>query len=188
MTYNLLIIVVSAIWIIAEIVLAQKRNKTADSVSRDKSSLKLLWLVIMTAITCGVFVGVTGIGMVKATRHSAPYVGLVFIVAGSLIRIIAIRALGDYFSVKVTIHQDHRLVQSGIYSLVRHPAYAGSLISFLGLAVSFSNWITLLVIFLPILMVFLHRIKIEEAALRERFGSLYDDYSSKTARLIPKIY
>jgi len=79
-------------------------------------------------------------------------------------------------------------VAKGIYKYVRHPSYAGSLLSFFGLGIAFSNWLVTLIIFVPILFAFLRRMRIEEDVLRKHFGEAYDQYSKNTSRLIPKIY
>lgn len=88
----------------------------------------------------------------------------------------------------MAIFDNHRLIDKGIYGRIRHPSYCGSLLSFLGLGLFFSSWLTLAVIFLPILSAFLYRVKIEERALREKFGQAYIDYAARTARFIPGVY
>ncbi len=189
MSRHYLIMVFSFVWICSEIALARySRLKTDKSAGRDKSSLKWLWIVIITAISLGVFIGLQRIGAVSFAFDYAPFLGLALIIAGSIIRWVAIRTLGRFFTVEVTIFDDHRLISIGIYRYVRHPAYSGSLLSFLGLGIFFSNWLSLLIIFLPIFSVFLYRMKIEERALREKFGQAYLDYSGRTARLIPGVY
>jgi protein-S-isoprenylcysteine O-methyltransferase Ste14 len=80
------------------------------------------------------------------------------------------------------------LVNAGIYNYVRHPAYLGSLLSFLGLALYFGNWISFVVIFFPTLFAILNRIAVEEKVLINHFGREYIDYAKKTKRLIPNIY
>ena len=75
-----------------------------------------------------------------------------------------------------------------MYRFVRHPAYTGSLLSFLGLGLAFNNWLSLGLIFIPVLAAFLYRIKVEEKVLRGAFGRDYESYSAETARLIPWIF
>jgi protein-S-isoprenylcysteine O-methyltransferase len=80
------------------------------------------------------------------------------------------------------------VVDSGPYRLVRHPSYSGSLIAFLGLGICSENYLSLLVLLLPVTLAFLRRISIEEAALNEALGSDYKAYTARTRRLIPWIY
>jgi protein-S-isoprenylcysteine O-methyltransferase Ste14 len=44
------------------------------------------------------------------------------------------------------------------------------------------------IIFIPILIALLYRIKVEESALIQAFGDEYREYAWTTKRLVPKIY
>jgi len=90
--------------------------------------------------------------------------------------------------VDVAIQQGHQIVDRGPYAAIRHPAYAGSLLSFGGLALCTSSWVGAALLLVPIGGVFLYRIRVEEAALREALGETYARYASRTARLVPGIY
>jgi protein-S-isoprenylcysteine O-methyltransferase Ste14 len=116
------------------------------------------------------------------------YVGLLLIVSGMAIRFIAIRTLGKFFTVDLGIAHNHRLVNKGIYKYIRHPSYTGSLLSFLGLGLSFNNWISLFVIFIPVLISFVYRMNIEEELLLSQIGPDYEAYRKETKRLIPLVY
>lgn len=52
--------------------------------------------------------------------------------------------LGHNWSAQVTVKQDHELIRSGPYALVRHPIYAGALLALLGTAISVDKWRALL--------------------------------------------
>jgi protein-S-isoprenylcysteine O-methyltransferase Ste14 len=96
--------------------------------------------------------------------------------------------LKKYFTVDVTIMDDHRLIRSGLYKYIRHPSYSGLLISALGLGITMVNWLSVIIIFIPQTVMILMRIKEEEIALAKRFGGDFKDYQSKTKRLVPYIY
>jgi protein-S-isoprenylcysteine O-methyltransferase Ste14 len=180
--------IVSVIWVASEIILALilRSNKT-DS-SKDKKSLQILWTVICISIALGVINAVKGIGFVPHIFPATAYIGLFFVLFGLAVRWIAILTLRRYFTVNVAIRKDHKIVDKGLYKTVRHPAYSGNLLSFLGLAIYFSNWLTFLIIFVPITSAFLYRIKIEEEVLAAQFGRQYLAYIEKTKRLIPCIW
>ncbi len=74
---------------------------------------------------------------------------------------------------------------SGIYSVVRHPLYLGNCIIWLGVSmIPFVWWTTLL--FVLIFWCYYERIMIaEEAFLREKFGSEFEDWAEKTPAFIP---
>ena len=110
------------------------------------------------------------------------------ILAGLAIRWIAIYSLRKYFTIDVSIRSDHKIVDTGIYKYVRHPSYSGSLLSFLGLGITTLNWISGIIIVVPIMIAFIYRINIEEQVLTTFFGDQYKQYCAATKRLIPKIY
>jgi protein-S-isoprenylcysteine O-methyltransferase Ste14 len=187
MKISLVFIFISLIWILSEIILARaKLSRAADSKELDKSSLRFLWMTIIVSIVIGVFLGLSGIGFIPVKFLSM--IGLILIVLGLILRWTAIFTLKRYFTVNVAILSNHKIVDKGIYKAIRHPAYAGSLLSFLGLGLSFSNWLSTLVIFVPIFIAFIYRIQVEEKALVQAFGDEYINYSKATKRLIPKIY
>jgi protein-S-isoprenylcysteine O-methyltransferase Ste14 len=95
--------------------------------------------------------------------------------------------LGRRFSGLVAIQRDHKLVTTGIYSIVRNPSYLGMLIGSLGWALAFRSGVGVLlaILLLPPLIA---RIRAEEAMLRSQFGAEYDAYFARTWRLVPGIY
>lgn len=180
--------IVCIIWIASEIILAlMLRSKKSDS-AKDKKSLQILWTVICISITIGVMNAIKGIGFVDHIYPVTAYIGLLFVLSGLAVRWIAILTLRRYFTVNVAIRKDHKIIDKGLYRTVRHPAYCGNLLSFFGLAVYFTNWLTFLLIFAPITAAFLYRIKIEEEALTAQFGNQYISYMKKTKRLIPFLW
>jgi protein-S-isoprenylcysteine O-methyltransferase Ste14 len=185
---SILIFLLYALWLGSEIALS--RIKLAGPADRklDSSSLRILWITITLSITAGVFFGLGNVGQFGNRSPVFPAAGTVLILLGLVIRWVAILSLKQQFTVDVAITAGHRLVREGIYGIVRHPSYAGGLISFLGLGISFSNYISLIVIFVPICAAFVHRIKVEEKVLMEAFGNEYARYCATTKRLIPGIY
>ena len=94
-------------------------------------------------------------------------ISLLLLAGGLVIRWTAILTLGSFFNTRVAIHQDHRLIRTGLYRLVRHPSYSGLLLVFLGLGFSLGNWLSVAVIVVPFFAVLLYRIQVEESSLVE---------------------
>ena len=115
------------------------------------------------------------------------YVGLALNVGGATLRLAGLRTLGRQFSGYVTLQEDHQLIQTGIYRLIRHPMYLGGLLAFPGWALVFRSR---LAIPLAVLMgVFVAvRVVQEEKLLAERFGAEFDAYRRRTWRLLPYLY
>ena len=102
---------------------------------------------------------------------------------GIIIRVIAIKTLTQSYLFTVAIRKDYKLHTSGIYNYIIHPGYLGMLISFIGIAFTFRNLISLALIIGFNLISIIYRITIEEKALLEEFGIEYAEYSKKTKRL-----
>jgi protein-S-isoprenylcysteine O-methyltransferase Ste14 len=114
-------------------------------------------------------------------------IGLIMVVAGFVIRIVAIATLKRNFSGALRIREDHTLVRNGIYKRVRHPAYLGAILIFTGIPVMLSSPLGFMVMLL-LIPYLLHRIKLEEGMMIERFGKEYEDYMRSSKRLIPFVY
>jgi protein-S-isoprenylcysteine O-methyltransferase Ste14 len=114
-------------------------------------------------------------------------VGLGMILLGLIIRLVAIATLKKNFSGRLRIREDHTLIKNGIYHWIRHPAYLGLIITYIGVPVLLSSVLGLLVMSL-IIPLLIHRIKLEERMLIERFGAEYEEYVEKSKKLIPYIY
>jgi protein-S-isoprenylcysteine O-methyltransferase len=87
--------------------------------------------------------------------------------------------------VDVAIQQGHSLVELGLYRFVRHPSYSGLLLAFLGLGLFFANWLSLVVLMVPITLAVINRIAKEERALLLALGPSYAGYCARTKRLFP---
>jgi protein-S-isoprenylcysteine O-methyltransferase Ste14 len=186
MNLSYLIISISCIWCISEIALAvAKRSRSGPGDSIDKSSFKFLWITIACAITAGVLLGSRQIGLISFFGPWLSIMGIILIGLGLIIRWIAILTLKKYFTVDIAVQPDQRIIQTGLYKYIRHPSYTGSLLSFLGLGLSFSNWFATLAIFIPVFLAFYYRILVEEKALVNALGPEYEKYKQKTKRLIP---
>lgn len=149
----------------------------------------LLWDVANAVEPVGIVLGLLGVGRMRgAGAGVVGWAGLVLLVVGVAIRWRAIYTLGKFFTCTVLIREDHRLLRTGLYRHVRHPAYTGTLVAHLGLGLSFTNWYSLGLSLVPYAVAASYRISVEERALREAFGEEYESYASSTKRLIPKVY
>jgi protein-S-isoprenylcysteine O-methyltransferase Ste14 len=183
-----IIIIVSFLWLGSEIALTRMKHSQPMDAQFDRFSIRKLWITIFVSVNLGVLIGIQQIGHFEPGSRMFAISGITLIVCGLIVRWFAVFSLKHQFTVDVSIRKDHRMIKEGIYRFVRHPAYAGSLISFFGLGLYFSNYLSLLIIFVPICVAFLHRVRIEEEVLIHAFGSEYLDYCASTKRFIPGIY
>jgi protein-S-isoprenylcysteine O-methyltransferase Ste14 len=176
------------IWLSSEILLNRiLRAKQEDKQQSDRKSLMIIWVTAMIAMPVAQFI---------SNKYPSPissyagisYIGMGMIIAGMIFRFIAVYTLGRYFTVNVTIRTDHKIVKEGMYKYLRHPSYLGSLFSFFGNGIALNNWFGLLICFVPVLLAFMYRMKVEEELLSANFGQQYIDYKKQTWRLIPFVY
>ncbi len=125
--------------------------------------------------------------LVLASAHTLRYAGLMLYAAGGAARLVAARTLGKQLSTYVTLKEDHQLVQTGIYRLLRHPIYLGILLSMAGLPLIFRSWLVIPIFVLNLINV-LGRIRWEDKLLNDHFGHKFEAYRSRTKRLLPYLY
>ncbi len=78
------------------------------------------------------------------------------------------------------------LNMTGVYSLVRHPLYAGNFLMWLG-PVLFLRSFVFIVFFVLVFWLYYERIMFaEEQFLRNKFGEAYDKWSEKVKAFIPR--
>jgi protein-S-isoprenylcysteine O-methyltransferase Ste14 len=113
--------------------------------------------------------------------------GLLIVIAGLAFAIWARFYLGRNWSGTVTVKQDHELICSGPYAIVRHPIYTGLLAAMLGTAVVFGEWRGLVAVgFLT--AAYLFKLRREERFMVESFPDAYPGYRARVPALIPFLY
>lgn len=181
--------VLAVAWPVSEVALGLfARANSASATVKDRGSLMVLWVTISLGVWAGFVVRSTGVGSIGSPRSLVLSAAVVLLVSGVAVRWAAIFTLGRYFTANVAIHPGQRIIRTGAYRYVRHPAYSGLLLAFLGIGVAFDNWIGLLAMFVPIVAALLYRMRVEERALAEMLGPDYADYCAGTKRLIPGVY
>jgi protein-S-isoprenylcysteine O-methyltransferase Ste14 len=115
------------------------------------------------------------------------WIGAAVTVAGLLFAVWARQHLGSNWSRSVTIKQDHELITTGPYALVRHPIYTGILTGFLGTAIALSQ-VRGFIGFVLIFVVLWAKLRMEEKWMRSQFGETYATYADQTAALVPYLF
>jgi protein-S-isoprenylcysteine O-methyltransferase Ste14 len=96
------------------------------------------------------------------------------------------RHLGRLWSGFVTLKEDHRVVDTGPYGLVRHPIYSG--IMFAAFATALMRGSPAALVGASLITIgFSMTARIEEGFLREQLGGAYDAYSRRVGMLVPRI-
>lgn len=148
----------------------------------------------------------------RTTPSTALVAGCCLSVIGSAIRFRCYSTLGRFFTFELSIRQDHKLVTSGPYSIVRHPSYTGGLCVFLGVLLCHLHtlsWmvscsgvfpssdqgvrLTLGCLWAGLLGLLYYglrgRIQKEEAMLQGKFGDQWKSYMNRVPyRLVPWLF
>jgi protein-S-isoprenylcysteine O-methyltransferase Ste14 len=190
MLLDLLIIFVQSIWAVSEFVIYRKMRSTA--VNADRKSYKVLYWIAIVSLVIGISVGnLAKFGLLRglySPKVIYPILGICLMILGMVIRWTAIHQLRNFFTINVAIQKGHRLVTDGWYRILRHPAYLGGILTFIGCGISYGNLISGLVIPIPYILLILNRIEVEEAVLEREFGEEYSKMKKRTKKLIPFLY
>jgi protein-S-isoprenylcysteine O-methyltransferase Ste14 len=113
------------------------------------------------------------------------WLGIVVLIAGSLLRRHCFRMLGQYFTYDVRVREEQPIIERGAYRWIRHPSYSAGVLMFVGLGLAFGNWISLLILTFTVVVGYMYRVRVEERALLASMGDRYRDYMRRTRRFIP---
>ncbi len=83
-------------------------------------------------------------------------------------------------------HRPEKIIDTGIYTRIRHPQYFGAIISHLGISILLSSLFSLVSTPIIILLIYIMSWK-EEKELFKEFGIQYEEYKKKVPMLIPRL-
>jgi protein-S-isoprenylcysteine O-methyltransferase Ste14 len=151
---------------------------------------------ILTVVLLASYVGdVLLVGLDRFRLHLLPppgilvsSFGLVLFVAGWTLLVLAMRE--NTFAAPVVKHQkerEQRVIDTGVYAIVRHPMYAGGALFMLGLPLFLESYAATAAAAVPI-GAMIARIFVEERFLARELDG-YSDYTARVrSRLIPGVW
>ena len=108
-----------------------------------------------------------------------------FILGACWLAFSAVKHLGKQFRVTAGLYEDHELVRTGAYAVVRHPIYAGLLAMLIATIIVATPWqwgAVSLVVFLAGTEI---RVRTEDALLASRFPQEFEAYRRSVRAYIP---
>jgi protein-S-isoprenylcysteine O-methyltransferase Ste14 len=166
-----------------------KEAKSLKTSSADKGTTALLRFALISTIVldlCSYLFNFYNI--LPLNNRILFYTGLVFVIAGISIRLIATFTLKEYYTRTLKVTESHKVIKNGIYSVVRHPGYLGVTTFLVGSGLLTGNLITIILIVAIVPYCFIKRLLVEEQMLLASFGDDYIEYMKRTKRLIPFIF
>lgn len=134
----------------------------------------------------------TWVWLYPSLKTSWPWVtlvGLIVCLVGEVVRKMAMLQAGKNFNhlVQNTKQESHVLVTSGIYSICRHPSYAGWFLWSVGSQIVLVNPFCLVFYAVVTFAFFKERIYVEEYTLIAFFGDQYREYQKRVSSGLPGI-
>lgn len=114
------------------------------------------------------------------------WAGVALTASGMLFMVWARISIGTNWSGRVTIKQEHELIDRGPYGVVRHPIYTGLLAAYVFTGLTWGDWRGLVAVLIALAALW-RKLRLEESFLTEQFGDAYRDYRKRTWALMPYI-
>lgn len=168
------------VWLLSESDVSATEDSKGDT-SKDKGTCELYafgrFLTVFVAM---------GVATESQALDLLSWLGLALFIFGVLFRLNAINTLGRFYSHRVRLVGEHRIINTGPYQYVRHPAYTGMLTAHFGFVLFFYNPWAMAAFLFVLLPAVIMRIKVEEVALYELDG--YPEYAATHKRLFPMVW
>jgi protein-S-isoprenylcysteine O-methyltransferase len=149
------------------------------------TAAQIVWSVYLTQF----------IGVIEAVLFRHPFTwdaittaALAMMCAGLILRVWAVLTLGRYFTWFITVYDDHKVIRTGPFRFIRHPAYCGALLLFVGTLLFVHAWIGAALSLVFQLFAYVRRIRYEEAMMIERLGEPYRTYTREVRALVPLLW
>jgi protein-S-isoprenylcysteine O-methyltransferase Ste14 len=168
--------------------LLKERSKPGEGAKKwDKT---ILGLSFLASISMYIIAGLdSGRYHWSGEFHWSIYLlGIILTIAGQLLFLIA-QKQNRFFSSTVRIQTDreHVVCETGLYRVVRHPAYLGSIIQSAGFPLLFGSIWSIIPVFVLIVL-FITRTWLEDKTLKNELKG-YPEYTKKTRyRIVPYVW
>jgi protein-S-isoprenylcysteine O-methyltransferase Ste14 len=163
--------------------------KTRRTVSQESFSSRARFILLEIVGYGMVFSDLAAIGVlghrVLPRTYVVASIGVAFTWMGIAIALWARWHLGQYWSARITLKEDHKLIRSGPYARLRHPIYSGLILAAIGGALAIDKWRCIAGVAFIVLGYWMKARK-EEALLAAQFGGAFQEHCRHAGFLIPK--
>jgi protein-S-isoprenylcysteine O-methyltransferase Ste14 len=165
------------------------RARVREAGTRDAGSLRVILIGMVIAMVAA-FAGAWAelLSFSSPLQFPAFALGLLCLIAGSLLRRHCWRMLGACFTGDVNAQTDQPVVDRGAYRWVRHPSYTAGTMMYIGIGLALGSCGSTLVLGIASIGTYHYRMKVEERVLLQTLGDRYRAYMQTRKRLIPFVY
>ena len=163
------------------------RNRKGNRNLQERKSKYLLLVSMCIGLALAMFLD-SGWEFFLGPFRLTGYVGMFLVLSGIVLKLSAMKELGEGYLIDVGLLPGKEFCKKGIYSVIRHPGYSADLLALSGIAFFISRPLNaFLILSIPFVGFFI-RARIEEEYLKRVSGKGYREYFSKTKRFIPFIF
>ena len=155
-----------------------------------RNNASIIWIIVQ-----GLGIGIAGYGPVRvlldptSSKAIAEGMAVLLLMLGAVWLFDASsRTMGKNWSLVARTREDHQLVQSGPFAVVRHPIYVALFFFLIAMAIADGHSRNLLLAVPVYAIATWLRIRHEERILREQFGTAYDAYAARVKRFVPGVF
>jgi protein-S-isoprenylcysteine O-methyltransferase Ste14 len=172
----------AAYWLVTW--LRVKPTKTTETFAHRLTTILPMILAFALLFSTALRIGLLGLRIVPDEIWIA-WTGIALTSLGVGVAVWARYCLGQYWSSRVSLKQEHRVIRSGPYAFVRHPIYTGMLLASMGTALVIGEWRGVLGV-VVMLAAHSHKALREERLLTAELGDEYISYRRGTGFLLPR--
>ena len=166
---------------------ATKVPEVADTSSNGAS---WIWIAVQ-----GLAIAITGYGRIEVRLDPMSAKAIIEGLAVFVLMLAAVglfhassRTMGKNWSLVARTREDHQLVQTGPFAVVRHPIYVALFLFMLAMAIAYGHTANL-ILAVPVFAIGTWlRVRHEEQLLRAQFGADYDIYAARVKRFVPGVF
>ena len=180
-------LVMVAFLIVQELLRKTPEAKTFQRGASEKGSMLLIGVTLGVGLCLPLVMAVLGLALFPIDLIEGLF-ALTVMLFGLGLRVWAAITLGVYYTRTLMTRKEHKVVTTGPYARIRHPAYLGVLLLWSGFGVLSGSLVIAFIFPVIFVVVYLYRISVEEKMLVRELGEDYVQYQRKTRKLIPAVY
>jgi protein-S-isoprenylcysteine O-methyltransferase Ste14 len=186
-----LFIIATVIWVLTGIYWVVAAQNIKQAIKKEEIGFRIFYMIFWVVPFALTFFRILSIDWLNARvlpgKLLIEIIAFIGVLVSLAFMIWSRVVLGKNWSGRIAVKNDHQLITSGPYTMVRHPMYTGFIFAFLFSAILLGE-VRGVISFVILLIGILMKLQKEERVIRNVFGIKYDEYAKRVKKLIPFIY